>query len=229
MLLDLQQRHAPGPPPPALAAALRAALPALLVGYGGTLSAGDRALLRAMLLADRRLQAAGGPEGGDLTAGNDHVEGSSAGVPAPAGCQSARPAGRDAGASDAAAEAEAGSPAAEVGARLLGPLARVGFLWGGLAERALADSLLLPAGRPAADLAARRCARCPVIVANLPARLREGRLQVAKTLNPKPHLRASYPGDRLLSTRMAAGDFLSVSPRDSASSSAWPDSVWVGF
>lgn len=165
MLLDLQQRHAPGPPPAALTTALRVALPALLVGYGGSLSAGDRALLRAMLLADRRLQAAGDPEGGepeegDLTAGNDHAEGFSVGVPAqstPAERQSARPAGRDAGASDGA-EAEEGSSAAEVAARFLGPLARAGFLWGGLAERALADSLLLPAGQPAADLAARRCA-----------------------------------------------------------------------
>lgn len=108
VLLDLQARYRPGPLPPALAAALRAALPALQIGYGGTLAAGDRALLRALLLADRRLRDAGGPDGASGGGASGVQEGCSAG---------------DAG---VVPENEGDTLAAEVAARFRGPLARSG-------------------------------------------------------------------------------------------------------
>ena len=108
VLLDLQARYRPGPLPPALAAALRSTLPALQVGYGGTLAAGDRALLRALLLADRRLRDAGGPEG------------------APGGGAFGAQEGSSAGGAGAAPEDEGYPPAAEVAERFRGPLARTG-------------------------------------------------------------------------------------------------------
>ena len=108
VLLDLQARYCPGPLPQALAAALRGALPALQVGYGGTLSAGDRALLRALLLADRRLRDAGGPDG-----------------PPGGGAFGAQERSL-AGGAGAAPEDEGDPSAADVAARFRGPLARAG-------------------------------------------------------------------------------------------------------
>ena len=108
MLLDLQARYSPGPLPGALAAALRGALPALQIGYGGTLAAGDRALLRALLLADRRLRDAGGsfgaPGGGALGVQEGFLAAGGAAVP----------------------EEEGERPAADLAARFRGPLARTG-------------------------------------------------------------------------------------------------------
>ena len=109
VLLDLQARYRPGPLPPALGAALRGALPALQVGYGGTLSAGDRALLRALLLADRRLHDAGGPHG------------------APGGGAFGAQGGSSAGDAGTAPEDEGETMAAEVAARFRRPLARAGY------------------------------------------------------------------------------------------------------
>ncbi|KAK9836971.1 hypothetical protein WJX81_003433 [Elliptochloris bilobata] len=143
VLLDLQARYAPGLPPDALATALRAALPALLVGYGGTLSTGDRALLRAVLLADRRLRAAEESEVDPCEAAFGGTFGGSEGCP---------------GGSAPSLEEDGDGPAAEAAARVQGPLARAGFLWGELAERAHADGLLLSPHPAVAEQTARRAA-----------------------------------------------------------------------
>ncbi len=108
VLLDLQQANAPGAPGAALAGALTGALPALLAGYGATLSTGDRALLRALRAVDARLRVAGaGPaaqpagDGGALEGAGEDGEGS-------------------------AEVADEGAPAAEVAAVFGGPLAAAG-------------------------------------------------------------------------------------------------------
>jgi hypothetical protein len=108
MLLDLQQANAPGVPGPALAAALAGALSALLAGYGGTLSTGDRALLRALRAVDRRLRATGTAPAGQPADEGGALEGSGEDSEGPA------------------AAAEEGAPAAEVAAVFGGPLASAG-------------------------------------------------------------------------------------------------------